>query len=97
MKKIFLLTCIMTGFVVCCYAQNRDDSMDPKYNKLIYKDIASVMKALNIKDTTGKTYTVMIPQIEKGAKFLIVKLDNGDKLAFKDNWLKAIIPPHHKK
>jgi hypothetical protein len=65
---------------------------DAIYKQLIGKDITAAMKAFNMKDSIGKTSYAYIPQVEKGTRYLLLKVPNGDQLAFKNNTLAAILP-----
>lgn len=61
------------------------------YNQFIGKDMNEVMKAFNMKDTIGKTSMAYIPQVEKGIKYLLLLMPNGDRLAFKNNKMAAVL------
>lgn len=65
---------------------------DAMYTQLIGKDVATVMKAFNMKDSIGKTRYAYIPQVEKGTQYLLLNIPNGDQIAFKNNKLVAILP-----
>jgi hypothetical protein len=55
---------------------------DAMYMQLIGKDVATVMKTFNMKDSIGKTKYAYIPQVEKGTRYLLLAIPNGDELAF---------------
>jgi len=65
---------------------------DAMYMQLIGKDVATVMKTFNMKDSIGKTKYAYVPQVEKGIRYLLLAIPNGDELAFKNNKLAAILP-----
>lgn len=89
MKKA--LFTIVTCIVLPVLARAQFSTSD-RYEKLINKDLATAIKLLNLKDTTGKTIYVYAPQIEKGTKFTGLKLDNGDILAFDEKRFRAVFP-----
>jgi len=95
MKKLIFIS-ILFVFFTSKAQQNPASKSDVNsiYGSLMHKDIASIMKALNIKDTVGKTNMGMFPQQYPGEHFLVLKRDNGEQLAFLKNKLQVVIPKH---
>jgi hypothetical protein len=94
MNKALFMMIVLAALTVSAKAQSQ--KMD-RYDALVGKDLANAMKVLNIKDTTGKTSYAFAPQLEKGTKFLMVKLDNGDQLAFDaKKKFRAVFPAQKK-
>jgi hypothetical protein len=94
MNKALFTMIVLAALTVSAKAQSQ--KMD-HYDALVGKDLANAMKVLNIKDTIGKTLYAFAPQLEKGTKFLMVKLDNGDQLAFDaKKKFRAVFPAQKK-
>lgn len=67
------------------------------YDYLMHKDIGTVMKALSITDTIGKTKRAFFPQAYPGVPFTVLSLPNGESLAFHQiRGLSVIIPKQEK-
>lgn len=63
-----------------------------QYGKLLGKDISSVMKIANIKDTVGKTSFVKFTQGKKVTEYLQLKTPTGELLGFEKNILTWVGP-----
>ena len=95
MKKLIFVSILFVAFI--SKAQQNPTSkndVNSVYGSLIYKDVATVMKTLNIKDTVGKTFPASFEQYKKGQKCLVIKRDNGEHMCFFDNLLYVVIPKH---
>ncbi|MES2560909.1 MAG: hypothetical protein V4590_14280 [Bacteroidota bacterium] len=74
-------------------AQSKVDAKaEATYNQLVGKDVATVMQTLNMKDSIGKTMYAYMPQAEKGTRYLLLKVPNGDQLMFKNNRMTGFLP-----
>lgn len=62
-----------------------DVQKNAAYNQLMGKDIATVLQAIQITDTTGKT------KYQTVSKILTVFAPNGDQLTFKNNKLSGVL------
>jgi hypothetical protein len=95
MKKLIFISILFVAFTIKAQ-QNPTSKNDVNsvYGSLMHKDIATVMKTLNIKDTVGKTNMGMFPKQYPGEHFLVLKRDNGEQLAFLKNKLEIIVPKH---
>lgn len=63
-----------------------------KQQALVGKDLMTVMQAFNMRDSIGKSTKGYLPEVAKGVLFTILKLPNGQKAAFNQNKLAAILP-----
>lgn len=61
-----------------------DGQKNTLYNPLLGKDVATVMQALSLKDTIGKT------QYAKASQTLTMWAPNGDQLTFVNNKLTGV-------
>ena len=95
MKKLILVSVLLAA--VGSKAQEvplTDHKVSAVYGALWHKDIASVMKGLNMTDTIGKTYPATFEQYKPEQKGLVLKRENGEQLAFFNNRLEVVIPKH---
>lgn len=61
-----------------------DAQKNSLYNPLMGKDVTTVLNALNVKDTIGKT------SYAKASQMLTVLVPNGDQLTFKNDKLNGV-------
>jgi hypothetical protein len=87
--KTLLAATVLAGFCTVCSAQQAPTNLN--IEQFLGKNMPTVLKGLNIKDTTGLTSYAYAPQIEKATKFLALKTPSGDQLLFKDNYAKAVV------
>ena len=100
MKKTTLTFCLIAAGTFFANAQSikfpplTKAEVSNSYTTLLNMDMASVMKELKMtaKDTVGKTYKAIFPQIDPTNKLLALKTATGDVLAFKNNKLAMVFP-----